>query len=401
MHFSRWGRPARIAMVNASAPGHIYTSLEVIRELAARGHRVTYAIPEKYADIASSVGAEPKPYHCTLGMDTGDWLKKGPIGCMEAGLTDSMQALPQLAAAYADDDPPDLVLYDWLTPYARILARRWGVPAVMLAQMSDWEPTEEQRAEAAQYSPDPRHEAHERRYRHWLDQQGFADMDVYTFANRPDRSLGLIPRFLQPYADRIDPAVHTFVGACLGDRSHQGGWQRPPATAPTDRLLLITLGTSYSDEPGFFDNCVEAFGNLPGWHVVLHVWRDSDRAALGPVPANIEVHGRIPQLAILRQADALISRGGMGAVLEALDCEVPMVTIPRGADQFLNSQTLRELGVAREIPAEEVTAKALRTAVTGLVDDPEVADRLSRLKERMVQEGGAGRAADLIEAELR
>ncbi|WP_399076973.1 macrolide family glycosyltransferase [Streptomyces zaehneri] len=401
MFLSRLGRPPRIAMFNAAAPGHIYTSLEVIRELVTRGHRVTYAIPEKYADLVLSVGAEPRPYHCVLGMDTGDWLNKGPVGCMEAGLADSMQALPQLASAYADD-PPDLVLYDWLTPYARILARQWGVPAVMLAQMSDWEPTEEERAEAARNSrPGPRHEAHERRYRDWLDRHGFSDMDVYTFANRPDRSLGLIPRFLQPHADRIDPAVHTFVGACLGDRSHQGRWQRPPGVAATDRLLLVTLGTSYSDEPGFFDDCVEAFGNLPGWHVVLHVWRDADRAALDQVPANFEVHGRIPQLAILRQADAFISRGGMGAVLEALSCEVPMVTIPRGADQFLNSQTLRELGVAREIAADEVTGEALRTAVTGLVEDPEVADRLGRLRERMAQEGGARRAVDLIEAELR
>ncbi|MFJ4620292.1 macrolide family glycosyltransferase [Streptomyces sp. NPDC088812] len=388
-------------MFNAAAPGHIYTSLEVIRELATRGHRVTYAIPEKYADVAASAGAEPRTYRCELGMDSGDWLKKGPVGCMEAGLADSMQALPQLAAAYADD-PPDLVLYDWLTPYARILARRWGVPAVMLAQMSDWDPTEEERAEAARDArPDPRHEAHERRYRDWLDRHGFADMDVYTFANRPDRSLGLIPRFLQPHADRIDPAVHTFVGACLGDRSHQGRYERPPGTDPADRLLLVTLGTSYADEPGFFESCVEAFGGLPGWHVVLHVWREADRAALGPLPPNLEVHGRIPQLAVLRRADAFISRGGMGAVLEALSCEVPMVTIPRGADQFLNTQTLRALGVAREVPAGEITPEALRTAVTALVEDPDVAGRLRDLRKRMDQDGGPSAAADLIEAELR
>lgn len=61
---------------------------------------------------------------------------------------------------------------------------------------------------------------------------------------------------------------------------------------------------------------------------------------------------------------------------------------------------LQGLGVARTLPTEEATAKALRTAALALVDDPEVAARLKEIQARMAQEGGTRRAADLIEAEL-
>ena len=41
--------PAHIAMFSIAAHGHVNPSLDVIRELVARGHRVTYAIPPVFA----------------------------------------------------------------------------------------------------------------------------------------------------------------------------------------------------------------------------------------------------------------------------------------------------------------------------------------------------------------
>ncbi|MDX6364284.1 MAG: hypothetical protein QOC85_3294, partial [Streptomyces sp.] len=40
---------AHIAMFSIAAHGHVNPSLDVVRELVARGHRVTYAIPPSFA----------------------------------------------------------------------------------------------------------------------------------------------------------------------------------------------------------------------------------------------------------------------------------------------------------------------------------------------------------------
>ena len=163
---------------------------------------------------------------------------------------------------------------------------------------------------------------------------------------RPDRCLVLIPRALQPNADRVNDAVYTFVGACQGDRSDQGEWERP--AAPT-KVLLVSLGSSFTKQPAFYRACVEAFGDLPGWHVVLQIGRFVDPAELGEVPANVEVRTWVPQLAVLRQADVFITHAGAGGSQEGLATATPMVAVPQAVDQFGNADMLVSLGVARRV----------------------------------------------------
>ncbi|WP_319949609.1 macrolide family glycosyltransferase [Streptomyces halobius] len=217
------------------------------------------------------------------------------------------------------------------------------------------------------------------------------------FAGRPRRSIVLIPKALQPHADRVDETVHSFVGACQGDRAAQGEWERP---ADAERVLLVSLGSAFTKQPGFYRECVKAFGDLPGWHVVLQVGKHVSADELGELPGNVEVHHWAPQLAILKQADAFITHAGAGGSQEGLATATPMVAVPQAADQFGNADMLQGLGVARHLPAEQADADTLRTAVLALVDDPEVARRLAAIRQEMAGEGGTRRAADLIEAEL-
>jgi len=223
------------------------------------------------------------------------------------------------------------------------------------------------------------------------------DLGVEDFMGRPDRCLVLIPKALQPNADRVDERRHTFVGACQGDRSAQGEWRRP---ADAERVLLVSLGSTFTKQPAFYRACVEAFGDLPGWHVVLQIGSFVDQAELGEVPGNIEVRDWVPQLAVLRQADAFITHAGAGGSQEGLATGTPMVAVPQAADQFGNADMLTALGVARHVPLEQATAETLREAVLAVADDPEVARQLKAVQEQMASEGGTSRAADLIEAEL-
>ncbi len=387
-------------MFSIAAHGHVNPSLEVIRELVARGHRVTYAIPHVFADKVAETGAEPRPYTTTLPSPDDDPEAWGTelIDNIEPFLDDAIQVLPELARAYEGDEP-DLVLHDITSYPARVLARRWGVPEISLSpNLVAWEGYEEEVAEPmyAELKVSERGRAYYARFIAWLAENGI-DQDPDPFVGRPPRSLVLIPKALQPHADRVDESVHTFVGACQGDRAAQGDWERP---AGVEKVLLVSLGSAFTKQPGFYRACVEAFGGLPGWHVVLQVGKHVDASELGEVPANIEVRDWVPQLAVLRKADAFITHAGAGGSQEGLATATPMVAVPQAADQFGNADMLQGLGVARHLPMAEADAGALREAALALVDDPEVARRLAEIQTSMAAEGGTKMAADLIEAEL-
>ncbi|WP_371676095.1 macrolide-inactivating glycosyltransferase [Streptomyces sp. NBC_01276] len=395
-------KPAHIAMFSIAAAGHVNPSIEVIRELVARGHRVSYAVPASFADKVAETGATPVIWNSTLPTeDDPDAWGTELIDQIEPFLNDAVQALPQLVAAFEGDEP-DLVLHD-ITAYAAIvLAHRWGVPAISLSpNLVAWDGYEEEVAApmTAQLRASERGRDYYARFGAWLRENGIEE-DPDRFVGRPPRSIVLIPRALQPHADRVDPDVYTFVGACQGDRAAtQGTWRRPEA-ARGRKLLLVSLGSTFTKQPAFYRACIEAFGDLPDWYVVLQIGKFTDEAELGEVPANVEVHRWVPQLDILRQADAFVTHAGAGGSQEGLATATPMVAVPQAVDQFGNADMLASLGVARHLPMERADAIALRAAVLGLLADPEVAVRAEAIRAAMAAEGGTRQAADLVDGAL-
>lgn len=385
-------RRAHIAMVGTPTVSHVLPSLEVIRELVDRGHRVTYANDPLLADTITGVGAELVPYSTVLPTGDGTW-PDDPVKGMDIFLDEAINQLPALRAAY-DGDRPDLFLYDISGFAARVLSVNWDIPSVQLSPTyvawADYEDTVLKWLRAQ-----PGAEEHYAKLDAWLADNGVTGLDHSSFAGVPERALALIPREMQPFADTVADTV-TFVGPCLGDRADQGEWTRP---ADADNVLLVSLGSAFTNQPGFYRACLEAFGDLPGWHVVLQIGKYVDPAELGEVPGNVEVHTWVPQLAVLRQADAFVTHAGMGGSSEGLYTGVPMIAVPQAVDQFDNADRLVELGVARRIDTGEASAERLRSALLELTADPGVARRLAEVSARL-QAGGTSYAADLVEAEL-
>ncbi|MEU8702880.1 macrolide family glycosyltransferase [Streptomyces sp. NPDC048680] len=384
-------RRAHIAMVGIPAVSHVLPSLEVIRELVARGHRVTYANDPVVAERIEATGAEFVPYGSVLPVADNNW-PDDPIAAMSLFLDDGVQALPQLRAVY-DDDPADLYLYDIGAYAARALAESQNRPLMQLSPtLVGWRGYEQD--VAAHLWALPGADAYRARFGRWLAGCGASSTDMDVFCGRPAHTLALIPRAMQPHAEDVDTDTVTFVGPCFGGRSGEQPWTRPADAA---NVLLVSLGSAYTNRPDFYRRCLAAYGELPGWHVVLQIGRHTDPQELGDIPPNVEVHSWVPQLAILEQADAFVTHAGMGGSAEGLFTGVPMIAVPQGAEQFMNADRLVELGVARRIDTEDATAEALRTALTELVDDPAVARRSAQLRAEARAEGGTARAADLVE----
>nr|WP_205624564.1 macrolide family glycosyltransferase [Actinomadura flavalba] len=383
---------SHIAMVSTPFPGHVNPGLEVVRELAARGHRVTYANDPAYAERIAATGAEPLPVPSTI-LGKEEWPDDA-VGAMDVFLTDAIAMLPRLRELYANDRP-DVFLYDITGYAARALALNLGVPSVQLSPSAvAWDGYADDMADALKDMHEtPQGHAFQAKFTGWLADNGIVMDDFLEFGGLPDRGLVLIPRAMQPNADRVDTGRFTFVGPCLPVRETET-WTRP---ADAGNVLLVSLGSSYTDVPDFYRACLAAYGDLPGWHVVLQIGGRVDEAALGPIPANVEVHRWVPQRDILRQADAFVTHAGSGGCNEGLVSGVPMIAVPQAVDQFMNADRLVELGVARRLDSATATPDELRAALTDLTADPAVAARLAALREETRAEGGTRRAADLIE----
>ncbi|MGH3430201.1 MAG: nucleotide disphospho-sugar-binding domain-containing protein [Mycobacteriales bacterium] len=101
-----------------------------------------------------------------------------------------------------------------------------------------------------------------------------------------------------------------------------------------------------------------------------------------------------PQLDILRHASVFITHAGMGGAAESLWFGVPTVAIPQAVDQFVNATRLEQIGAGVHLPAGQLSAENLRTAVQAATDK---AERAQELRGDVRSSGGTTIAADTVE----
>lgn len=382
-----------IAMIGTMAPSHIYPSLGLIAELVRRGHRVSYAVGDVLAHLVDPAGVEVVRFDSILPQGEDNW-PDDPAEAMRVFLDEAISSFDVLTDFY-DGDRPDLLLYDIGGLAAPVLGRRYGVKAVQLSPaMVAWDGYEEDLAEVL----GPLHEsdsgqAYHAAYSNWLSDNGI-DGDPWNWISHPEHVLSLIPRAMQPNADRVPDRVR-FVGPCLDPaRLSERGWTAPASGA---RVLYVSFGTGFNERPDFYRTCIEAYIGSD-WHVVISIGDRIDPAVLGDVPSNIEIHPRVPQLAVLDTAAAFVTHAGMGGCTEALWFEVPTVAIPQAVDQFGNAALLEELGVGVQLKFEDVTVDVLRAAVEKVADSPDIRARLAEVGAAVRGNGGIATAADAVEA---
>ncbi|MEV6606084.1 macrolide family glycosyltransferase [Kutzneria sp. NPDC051319] len=343
--------------------GHINPGLPLVTELVARGHRVSYATTDQFADAVKQAGATPLLHTTTFPERMPE---DGDAGT-RMFVTEYHAVTPQIERLYADDRP-DVIVCDIGAFQGPVLADRWGIPVVQLS---------------ASYIAIPGSKADD--FAAYVKEYGFPE-ELLT----PRPCLVAMPRSFQFDAPTVDGAF-TFVGP-MGSPEM---WSKPD-----DRpVLLISLGSAYTDRPDFFRDCLTAFADN-GWHVEMSVGRFTDPADLGPLPENFVVRQWVPQASILTAASAFITHAGMGGVMEALAHGVPLIAVPQAVDQLLTGPRIEELGLGRHIPRDEVTVDQLRQALHEVSTDSGIAANLEKIQREIVDSGGVHRAADLVESQV-
>lgn len=374
-------------MVGVTAPSHVYPGLAVIRDLVTRGHCMRYAAGDRLADLVEPTGARFVGYRSELPEADTAW-PEDPGAAMQLFLDEEITALQRLLQG----SRPDAVLYDIGGYAGRLAAFHWDIPSVQLSPTYvAWEGYEQDMAEFTETLKTSESGA---RYfaqmRAWLDEFGM-DIPADDFLGRPDASVVLIPRALQPHADRVGPQF-VFAGPAI-DPTRTEGWSPEPGD---DRpLVYVAFGTAYTDNEAIYQAAVEA---LAGEHRLVVATGKVDPEALDPLPDGVQAARTQPQLDVLAHADVFVTHAGMGSAAEALWFGVPTVAIPQAVDQFTNAAALEAAGAGVQLQADEVTPERLRAAV----DDARArAPRAAELRETVRASGGAVAAANAVERAIR
>jgi MGT family glycosyltransferase len=380
-----------------AAAGHVNPTLSVVRELADRGHRITYATGESLRSAVEGAGASLLPVP-ELALPDIDRSKRaeGLIALMRL----QAQAIrDEVLDRQLEDVNPEAVCFDAMTLPGRVAASRLNLPGIALNPSYATNEHFSMRAmAAANVGAMPPEQAQMFGQLRQMSADLSAELGgapVQLFGGPPaDLNIVFIPRQFQYAGDTFDDRFH-FVGPCLSAREVDTDWQ--PASGKPQ--LFISLGTTpFNNQPVFFRTCLEAFSD-GAWQVAVAIGNQIDPAELGTVPDNVEVRSFFPQLAVLRHTDVFISHTGMNSTMESLYYGVPIVAVPQQPEQAANARRVEELGLGRHLTAE-LSADLLRRSVDAVHSDDRIRANLARMSDLVRNAGGPTAAADAIEAYL-
>lgn len=197
---------------------------------------------------------------------------------------------------------------------------------------------------------------------------------------------------LAPACFRADPppGARTSMRPCSPDPAPAPAW-----VADLDQpLVYATLGTLFND-PDMLGTLVAALDGVGP--VLLTTGRDVDPAGLGAVPANVRVERFLPQAQVLPRAAAAVGHGGSGSTLGALAHGVPLVLLPRGADQFHVAAGAEAAGAAVVLRPGQVTAASVREALDAVLADGTYANAARAVRADVVSMPTPAETAVVVE----
>lgn len=382
---------AKFAFINMPAYGHVYHTLPVVQELVKRGQEVIYYLTDEFKELIEATGATFSAYPDVPQSETSEPLQN------------VLQILESLAS-----EPPDMLIYDYMCPWASLMARKLEIPAVsmrgpfFLNEHFGWGHVHLYRSKT--WSPsDARISALQKPYLlHQQMEQSCQKMGIPRstlpqsatdlYAIHEGLNISFLTRHFQPAVEAFDES-YLFVGPPICPRPFQGSFS---LDVLDDRpLLYISLGTIFSDRPDIFKACLKAFGNT-SWQVLLSRGQKRARYALGPVPANITVANHIPQLEILPRASVFITHTGSNSMMESIFYGVPMVAIPQFPEQAIHADNMAKLGLGVALNPDTITADILREAVEQVSSNQEFAERCRAMQAEVQEAGGYRLAVDAI-----
>jgi MGT family glycosyltransferase len=378
-------------------PGHAFPMLALGRELARRGHDVTFETWRRWREHVEAAGMrfEPAPEYPVFPT------RERPLRPYEAVVLATAETRPRIAAAR-----PDVVVADILTLAPALAAELEGVPSATLIPhvFPGGAPGAPPYALGARL---PRTrvgralwrsaarpvEAGLRRGRSELNgtrvRLGLAPTE--RLHGGLSRELVLVGTFPQlEYPRRWPPSVEV-----VGPQQWEPPFddvEPPPGDAP---LVLIATSTAQDPEHRLLRAAVAGLADAPVR--VLGTWNRRLPAAPIAVPANARLVEWLSYSRTMPRCAVVVCHAGHGTMARALAAGVPVVAVPAAGDMGENAARLDWAGAGVRLPWRLLSPLTLRLAVRRVLDEPRFAARAAELGAWAAANDPAARAAYLVE----
>lgn len=376
----------RFLFVTFPMRGHVDPMVPIVTELTAREADVEVVVDPRFADAFADTGARVHELETAVLGSVPATLGRSGRSVRRRANAEVRRRRARVAGDLCERWPelrPDVVITDLYAEWGATAARRTGTPLVSFT--GTYAVNHRMAVAGIRRAAGPIVTA-------LLRATGLIRVAHPALRDRAGLALVNTTDGLQPdragFGDR-----YRFVGPLLREDSIDDPdlpWQAM-ASGP---VLYVSSGTVYQRGAEFYRAVAAAFADTE-WTVVMATAR-TDPAELGPLPANVHARQYVPQHRVLRLTDVFLTHAGMNSVLDAVRCEVPMLTAPCSLDQKGTADHLEGLGVG-EVVGRSITVDGLVAAARRLASDPDVKTRLRRLAAPMAAERTGARAADVLE----
>lgn len=399
----------KIAVIGVPLYGHVNPVAPLLQALNGRGVEVHYYNTERFRWVAEKAGGQFTPYRSLL--ETHPYAHPALV-FLHREIPNAVYQLEErlLQQQY------DLLLYDSFCLWTKYLAVRHKLPAVELFTTYPNSRTRE---------VDPERTVHLEGENASLFYIQKFNLSVFTVDYR-DRKYG--PKGIGLHDLRL-------VEAALGSMNRPEGITADQVIDRPAPLNLVFVPEAFlsgkPDKPGaryyFLPSLYElepnkrrneekfvyaSFGTrsriierlIAAWlrnsaprTVRLHAVAGGDAESLqhysGP---NLTIENYAEQHALLAQAEAFITHGGMNGVMEAILTETPMLVIPLTLEQQITANNIHRFQLGKVMPLKKLETTDLQHRVAELTGDAVVRENLKNWRAKIIDAGGARRAVELI-----
>lgn len=382
----------KVLYINGNVHGHINPTLPLVSELVRRGEEVRYFTTRDFQQKVETSGAIFGDYGPRLYGFLQSYRPSGshPFYTLLEYIVRMDEAAVTAVLEQTAGEHFDYVIHDAMLGGGNIIARKLGLPAVCTCTsfamdappLPPWMLTRGFHPQLDGVLDEMERIAYE-----W-GLGALSVMDV-LFKKEP-LNIVFTSRLLQPEAEKFDDNFR-FIGPSIAPRDEKADF---PLDGP-GKCLYISMGTINNDCAAFYRTCMEAFGDTD-LRVILSVGNKVDISSLGSAPDNFIVRNYVPQIEVLKHADACICHGGLNSVSEALYYGVPVVSIPQANDQPAVTKRIVETGAGIGLTMEAVTAEALRGSVDRLLSDESYETACEKVRQSFLEAGGYRTGAEYI-----
>ena len=380
----------KIAWFCIPAHGHTNPTLGVVRELTAAGHQVFYFSFEAFREKIEQAGA------VFIGCDGYDFDMEDKENADRVGkdkafatelLVSSTLALDEMTTEKIEAIRPDLIVSDSVAFWGKLVAMKHRIPYVSSTttfafnrysakymKETPWEV-------AKMLFSMPRINRQIRRLR----EKGYPVRGLLEIVQNDNETNTIVytSKLFQPCSDTFSDRYH-FIGPSIR-----------PITTPypkaAEKTVYISMGTVNQNRE-FYRNCIRVLGETD-WQVIISMGTNTEH--FDHLPANIQVHESVDQMAVLSISDAFITHCGMNSASEGLYFRVPLVLFPQTPEQGAVAARTEELGAG--IRLRSISEADVLDALKQVLYEPKYKENAARISDSFHACGGAAEARAFLE----